>query len=454
MTTSLAEFLAKDRKEVTVTRHGFDRYPDHQQSAEIESRALASGISASAINDVFEAYIRNEFDLNSMELWLEENKLRRPHLWPDVGTYALAAAAFSENGVLNLKSPRGSFAAMSLRRRTAAVTAASAALSSDSTCSVMACAANVGEGFAVAVSAGVLIFGQSTIQGPVLFVTHEDDYADCKDTAEAYARYLGVDFESLPLRIWSLQEHDITLAIVDDKGGWERGPFYTALESKLRETPGLFVVLDCRSDIVQMNEILREPPNTFYKTVLTPLCKKYGCTILVLCHPSKASMADGSFYSGGTGNKSALRNKLVMKLEDPTGPDTGPRVLEVLKRNKGARGSVRLTFDPSWNIFVPDDDAKVAEVERDLYNRVLDAVLELLRKGIGVVATHGAGRNHKDVAEYINRQRKPEEPIVTGKQVRSMLMKAVDVGALGYNSGKSHGKAGYYIIAAAEPWAD
>ncbi len=104
MTTSLAEFLAKDRKEVTVTRHGFDRYPDHQQSAEIESRALASGISASAINDVFEAYIRNEFDLNSMELWLEENKLRRPHLWPDVGTYALAAAAFSENGVLNLSA--------------------------------------------------------------------------------------------------------------------------------------------------------------------------------------------------------------------------------------------------------------------------------------------------------------------------------------------------------------
>ena len=121
------------------------------------------------------------------------------------------------------------------------------------------------------------------------------------------------------------------------KAAGQPGPFYEALEAKLKDTRGLFVVLDCRSDVVQMNEILREPPNAFYKAVLTPLCKKHGCTILVLCHPSKASMSDGSWYSGGTGNKSSLRNKLVMRLEDPNGPDTGPRVLEVLKRNQGAR---------------------------------------------------------------------------------------------------------------------
>lgn len=311
---------------------------------------------------------------------------------------------------------------------------------------------NVSHGFAVARTAGVMIFGQETIQGPALIVTHEDDYGDCKATAEAYAEYLKVDFASLPLRIWALPDHDITLAIVDDKGAWERGPFYAALESKLAATRGLFVVLDCRSDVVQMNEILREPPNTFYKTVLTPLCKKYGCTILVLCHPSKAAMSDGTWYSGGTGNKSALRNKLVMRLEDPEAKN-GPRVLEVLKRNRGEFASTRLTFDPSWNIFVPDDDAKVQEGERDLYNRVLDAVLELLRKGISVVASsHGAGRNPKDVAEYINRQRKPEEPIVTAKQVKSMLRVAEDVGAIGYTKGGSHRTAGYYIIAAAEPW--
>ncbi len=314
---------------------------------------------------------------------------------------------------------------------------------------------NVGEGFAVARAAGVPIFGQETIQGPALFITKEDEYGDCKRTAEAYANYLKVDFESLPLRFWSLQENDMTLAIVDDKGAWTKGPFYDALEAKLKEAPGLFVVLDCRSDVVQMNEILREPPNTFYKTVLTPLCKKYGSTILVLCHPSKASMSDGSFYSGGTGNKSSLRNKLVMRLEDPNGPDTGPRVLEVLKRNQGARpGLIRLTFDPSWNIFVPDDDVKVREGERDLYNRVLDAVLELLKKRISVVASHGAGWKPKDVAAHINRERKPEDTAVTAKQVASMLKIAEGTGALGYRGGHGKDRAGYYSTTVSEPWDD
>ncbi len=314
---------------------------------------------------------------------------------------------------------------------------------------------NVGEGLAVARAAGVPIFGQETIQGPALFITKEDEYGDVQRTATAYADYLKVDFETLPLRVWSLQEHDMTLAVVDDKGGWQPRPFYQALEAKLKDTRGLFVVLDCRSDVVQMNEILREPPNAFYKAVLTPLCKKFGCTILVLCHPSKASMADGSFYSGGTGNKSSLRNKLVMRLEDPNGPDTGPRVLEVLKRNQGARpGLIRLTFDPSWNIFVPDDDVKVKEGERDLYNRVLDAVLELLNKGISVVASHGAGWKPKDVAEHINRERKPEDAPVTARQVASMLKVAQSAGALGYHGGYGKDKAGYYAIHGTEPWDD
>ena len=97
---------------------------------------------------------------------------------------------------------------------------------------------------------------------------------------------------------------------------------------------------------------------------------------------------------------------------------------------------------------------KVKEGERDLYNRVLDAVLELLKKGISVVANgHGAGWTPKDVAVHINRERKPEDAAITAKQVASMLKVAEGAGALGYRKGGGHGKAGYYSMVS-EPWDD
>jgi hypothetical protein len=307
---------------------------------------------------------------------------------------------------------------------------------------------NVAAGMAVARAAGKPIFGRATIQGPALFVTHEDDLSDLQGIAQGYADYIDADLAALPVEWWSLLENDITLAVVNDDGAWKPGPFYKTFEAKLRASPrGLFVVLDCRSDVVQMNEVLREPPNTFYKTVLTPLCKRYGCTILVLCHPSKASMSDGSYYSGGTGNKSALRNKLVMKLADesPDADPLGPRVLDVLKRNRGTREKtgVRLTFDPLREIYVADDDEAVQGDKRAMYELVVKAVLELIDKGIRVVrSARGDGYSPKDVAGYINRERKPVKPI-TRRQVEALLKLAQECGALVYVEGRSKTKAGY-----------
>ena len=309
---------------------------------------------------------------------------------------------------------------------------------------------NASVGAGVGVAAGKPIFGRTTIQGPVLFITHEDPLRDLQAIARGYADYLGVNLAELPIEWWSLLEHDINLATVDDKGAWKPGPFYEAFESKLIESEkGLFIVLDCRSDVVQMNEVLREPPNTFYKTILTPLCQRYGCTILVLCHPSKAAMNDGSYYSGGTGNKSALRNKLVMKLADeaPDADPLGPRVLDVLKRNRGTRDktAVRLTFDPVREIYVADEDETVQGDKRATYELVIRAVLELIGKeGVRVVrSAKGDGRSPKDVAAYINRAAYAPDKPITRKVVAEMLALAEDNGALVYVDAYGKTKAGY-----------
>jgi len=317
---------------------------------------------------------------------------------------------------------------------------------------------NASVGMAVAVAAGKPIFGRATIQGPVLFVTHEDDKPDLQAMAQGYADYIGEDLAALPVDWWSLLENDITLAVVNDDGSWKRGPFYDVFEAKLRESGnGLFIVLDCRSDVVQMNEILREPPNTFYKTVLTPLCKRYGCTILVLCHPSKASMNDGSYYSGGTGNKSALRNKLVMKLADesPDADPLGPRLLDVLKRNRGTRDktAVRLTFDPLREIYVADDDAAVQRDTAKQYGVVVEQIKAMLGADVVVqVGNTGSGQGPRDVAAALAKLGTP----VPEKNVKAIMKAALRDGVLGYHDAApgQRIKAGFHIIDAAADFGD
>ena len=244
---------------------------------------------------------------------------------------------------------------------------------------------------------------------------------------------------------WSLLEHDITVADIDDKGkNWTKGPFYDVFEAKLRSSPrGLFVVLDCRSDVVRMNEVLREPPNTFYKTVLTPLCKRYGCTILVLCHPSKASMADGSYYSGGTGNKSALRNKLVMKLEDTdqkADPD-GPRLFGALKRNRGQRDAslLRLTFDPRREIYVADGDKTAAgEPPVNRYAAVVNKIRELVGRGVLVQQGYGGNGQFRRTSPTS----RGRQITITAKEVRKIMKATIRDGVLGYRDYKPGSRSG------------
>jgi hypothetical protein len=260
--------------------------------------------------------------------------------------------------------------------------------------------------------------------------------------AQAYAQALSIDLADLPVQWWSLTGYDTTLAVIDDKGGWKPEPFLMVLDNRLRMSPrGMFVTLDCRSDVVQMNEVLREPPNTFYKTILTPLCEKYDCTMLVLCHPSKASMADGSYYSGGTGNKSALRNKLVMKLADdaPGADPLGPRVLDVLKRNLGPRDNtgVRLTFDPERGVFAADDQREARVRSAKLYGAVIEQIKSLIAEGIAVqIGNTGSGQGPRDVAAAMN----AAGIKITEKDVKAKMKQAIRDKLLGYREAKAGGR--------------
>ena len=199
-------------------------------------------------------------------------------------------------------------------------------------------------------------------------------------------------------------DDDITVAEIADNGKWKQGPFYQKLNSLLAAMPGALVFLDCLTDIVQGNLMIRPPPNTLYKVVLNGLAKKHrDATPVVLAHPSKASMESGDFYEGSTANRSAVRRKLVMKLANKKDPD-GPRFFGALKNNYGANGKLlKIVFNPSAGIFVLDSDPNLTSETVAMYEAIVGKIVEMIRSGLTVVKHAQAdGHGPEGVARAIS----------------------------------------------------
>jgi archaellum biogenesis ATPase FlaH len=170
---------------------------------------------------------------------------------------------------------------------------------------------------AVALAANKPLFGLATKQTDVLLVLAEDGYGVTKDRLKAICEHFEIDRpEDLPIEIWCLPAHDISLASVTDAGEVMPRPFYADLTKRLEAEAGQFVVLDSLADIAILNEEKRLAVNAFMKRSLGSLCKEYGATVLVLGHPSKTSMNDGTMYSGSTAFNNAVRSRITLKAQD------------------------------------------------------------------------------------------------------------------------------------------
>jgi hypothetical protein len=252
---------------------------------------------------------------------------------------------------------------------------------------------------ATAVSAGRPLFERQTIKGPSLLVLAEDGLGEIKPRVEGALRDLDIkNTDDVDCEVWALPGEDISVARINEEGKTVLLPFYYELEKKLAAKPGLFVVLDSLADIAEMGEAGRVAANTFFKKVLGGLAVKHGATILVLGHPSKASMADGSYYSGSTAYRNSVRNMIVLKEIK----DTDFRSLERLKNNY-ADAKARLTVAWSDGIFVTTENAVVTSAEMGRYRAVVNVIRELIGQGLDVANTNQAsGQTPKDVAKAVN----------------------------------------------------
>ncbi len=263
---------------------------------------------------------------------------------------------------------------------------------------------------AVAVAAGKPLLGHGTIQMPVLLVLCEDDYGETKARLAAVCDSLDVRLEDLPLRVWCRPGQDSTIAIVEDGGVWKPGPFMKPLCQELEAMGPCFLGLDTISDIAVMDENRKAAVNAFAKQVLGHLSAKYAVTSLTTRHPSKASMADGSFYAGATSAKASFRNVLTMKRKGDDG--RGEPTLRVSKSNYGLTGETDLFFFDG--VFKNANSIEQEQKRRIEQNSVRETVRGLRANDVAVVQTHGHGHKPADIAKIIKQEKGLD---LTAKQV-------------------------------------
>jgi RecA-family ATPase len=253
----------------------------------------------------------------------------------------------------------------------------------------------------VAAASGRPLLNNATIQMPVIALFAEDNPAQVQLRANKILIELGLDAKGdLPMRLWCQPSGDTALAIVDDNGVVAALPRLQALRDQLVEAgrPAL-VILDSMADLFAMNENLRLPVNAALKQVLGSLCRDFGATVLVLAHPSKASMLDGTNYSGSTAFNNGVRHRLNLAIEKrgaeemQEGPP--PRRLSIAKSNYGAAAEKLLYYYGPEISELPRAAAITPEEEA---NAVLQAVLGMIDRGIRIVRGNGNGQKPRDVA--------------------------------------------------------
>lgn len=290
------------------------------------------------------------------------------------------------------------------------------------------------ETLAVAVASGSPLFGHAVEEMPVLLVLCEDDYGETKSRLEKICAKLGVALESLPIHFWCRPGKDSALANIDDNGKVSALPFLEDLRRELEKIGPCFVVLDGVADLAVLDETKRQPVNAFCKRVLGELCQEYGVTLLVLAHPSKASMVDGTHYAGSTAWNNGVRQRLVLNSRE--GSDE--RQLQVVKSNYGSAVTLDLYLEDG--VFTQtgsmDDQAR----QRREREAVLEVVVSLLDKGICVVRGNGSGQKPDDVAEEVKARYGIS---LTKQRVLKHLSKLERLGQLSYKPANNKIRGAY-----------
>ena len=239
---------------------------------------------------------------------------------------------------------------------------------------------------AVAVATGGQWLGQFTAQGPALYLSAEDE----KDEIHRRLNRIvpgGLD-KLGDLHIAPMAEMD-ALLVAPQGGRLDITPLFKALAARIEQLRPAFVVFDSNADFYGGNEVVRAEVRWFIGQ-LRKLCHRFGCTILILSHPSVSGMQSGSGLSGSTHWNNSVRARLYLTRAHGEGADPDERVLEVLKANRGALGK-RIVMRWQAGAFVAcQEPEKGQTTEADVDEFFVDMLTTYNRRKMNVTTSTGA----------------------------------------------------------------
>jgi AAA domain/Domain of unknown function (DUF3854) len=300
---------------------------------------------------------------------------------------------------------------------------------------------------AIAVAAGKPLLGGATVQMSIIGLFAEDGAAQVQQRARSILPELGLGLRlapdgNLPIKLWCQPRSETALARVADDGTVTELPRLHALRAELVETgePAL-VILDSMADLFALNESLRLPVNAAMKQVLGGLCRDFGATVLVLAHPSKASMQDGTHYSGSTAYNNAVRQRLTLEIAKRDAGDftdgPPPRLLKVAKSNYGAMAEKTLWFYGATIMELPR--ALANDTRASLFHKVcIDAAIEAACNNVPCNRVHINEAVFEQAAKVLGRR-------PSRKEVLGELEKGASAKELIFDQGSSKRAAGFYM---------
>jgi RecA-family ATPase len=199
---------------------------------------------------------------------------------------------------------------------------------------------SIGKSLLLMQLSGAVVLGKDWIgtlpaQGPVLYMSCEEDDDEVRRRMEDVARHLDSTRQEMldrGLRFLSFAGEDAVLAQPDRFAVMRpTALFERVCRDALQQRPKL-IVFDTVADVYAGKENDRAQTRQFI-TLLRGLAIDAAAAIVIAAHPSLTGIATDTGLSGNTGWHNSVRARMYFK--PAPGDDTSLRVLEVKKNNYG-----------------------------------------------------------------------------------------------------------------------
>jgi RecA-family ATPase len=179
-------------------------------------------------------------------------------------------------------------------------------------------------------------------QGPVVYISSEDERRDVRDNLRAILKGRGKSLAHCPgLHIISLADRDACLAgAVSKTAKLEPTALWNALEGVIERRKPALVIFDALADLYGGDENIRRQVRAFI-ILLKRLAIRLKVAIILVAHPSLAGINSGSGLSGSTDWHNGPRARLYLaRPKDGKALDGELRTLTVMKVQWAQEGTV------------------------------------------------------------------------------------------------------------------